>query len=81
MLFKRCSSELEVISYLSVPADAAHEPPEGDDLLHGDDVLEVDVGPGQVHALDGLGRLAGVLKEDDQLKIGDRRFAGGLRPA
>ena len=62
-------------------SDASHVPPEGDDLLLGDDVLQVGHGAVQGHLLDGLGRLAGVLKEDDQLKIGDRRFAGVLRPA
>jgi len=45
-----------------VTADASAESPEGDDLLLGDDVLQVGDGAVQVHLLDGLGGLAGVLK-------------------
>ena len=43
-----------------------HLPPEGDDLLLGDDVLEVGLGPVQRHLLDGLGCLAGVLEVDPE---------------
>ena len=50
--------------HLSVSPDSAHEPPERDDLLHVDDVLEVLVGAVQRHLLNRLGRLAGVLEED-----------------
>ena len=53
-------------SHLRVAADAAHEPPEGNDLLLGDDVLEVLRGTVQRHLLDRLGRLAGVLHWDDE---------------
>ena len=37
-------------------------PSKGNDLLLGDDVLEVGFGPVQRHLLDGLGCLAGVLE-------------------
>ena len=50
-------------------ADAAHEPPERDDLLHADYVLEVLRGAVQGHLLDGLGGLAGVLHWDVQFKF------------
>ena len=45
-----------------MPADASHEPPEWDDLFLGDHVLEVTRGSVQRHLLDGLSRLAGVLR-------------------
>ena len=52
--------------------DTAHEPPERDDLLHVDDVLEVRRGAVKRHLLDGLSGLAGVLHWDDQVKT--RRY-------
>ena len=58
-----------ISSHLCVTADAAHEPPERDDLLHADDILEVLRGAVQGHLLDGLGGLAGVLHWDDQVKF------------
>ena len=64
-------------------ADSAHEPPERDDLLHVDDVLEVLVGAVQRHLLDRLGRLAGVLGRIKLLKgtcSANTRFAGSGRP-
>ena len=45
-----------------MPADATHKPSEGNDLFLGNDVLEVPGGTVQGHLLDGLGRLAGVLR-------------------
>ena len=45
-----------------MPADATHESPEGNDFFLGDDILEVPGGTVQGHLLDGLGRLAGVLR-------------------
>ena len=66
------------INYLSVPADASHEPPEGDDLLLVDDVLQVGGGPVQGHPLDGLGRLAGVLRSKGERTM---RFAALRDPA
>ena len=53
---------------LSVATDASHEPPEGDDLLLGDDVLQVGHGAVQGHLLDGLGRLAGVLQRESEIE-------------
>jgi len=47
---------------LSVATNTTHKPPEGDDLLLGDDVLQVGLGPVEGHLLDGLGRLPGVLE-------------------
>ena len=47
-----------------MPAHSSHEPPEGDDLLLVDDVLEVGGGAVQGHLLDGLSGLAGVLKHE-----------------
>ena len=41
--------------------DASHEPPEGNDFLLVNDVLQVGGGPVKRHLLDGLSRLAGVL--------------------
>ena len=41
--------------------------PEGDDLLLGDDVLEVLGGPVEGHGLDGLGCLSGVLEVNPQV--------------
>ena len=41
--------------------------PEGDDLLLGDDVLEVLGGPVEGHGLDGLGCLTGVLEVNPQV--------------
>ena len=64
--------------YLSVSTDAPSEPTEGNDLLLGDDVLQVGDCAVQVHLLDGLGGLAGVLKDtrekNDQSR-GRWRFA------
>ena len=57
-------------------ADAAHEPPERDDLLHVDDVLEVRRGAVQRHLLDRLGGLARVLHWDVQVR---KPTARGLR--
>ena len=54
--------------HLGVTADTAHEPPERDDLLHVDDVLEVRRGTVQRHLFDRLGGLAGVLHWDDQVR-------------
>ena len=48
--------------------NAAHEPPEGDDLLLGDDVLQVGHGAVQGHLLDGLGRLAGILQRETEIE-------------
>ena len=45
-----------------MPADASHEPPEWDDLFLNNHVLEVTRGSVKRHLLDGLSRLAGVLK-------------------
>ena len=47
--------------------DASHEPPEGDDLLVRDHVLQILGGAVQGHGLDGLGCLAGVLEVDPQV--------------
>ena len=49
-------------------ADTAHKPPERDNLLHVDDVLEVRRGTVQRHLFDRLGSLAGVLHWDDQVR-------------
>jgi hypothetical protein len=43
-------------------ADASQEPAEGHDLLLCDDVLQVSDGTMDRHLLDGLSRLAGVLR-------------------
>jgi hypothetical protein len=37
------------------PPDASAEPPEGDHLLVGDNILQIGLGPDQGHVLDGLG--------------------------
>ena len=42
---------------------SSHEAPERDDLLVGDDVLEVLGGPVQGHLLDSIGGLTGVLEK------------------
>ena len=64
--------------YLGVSTDASSEPAEGDDLLLGDDVLQVGDGAVQVHLLDGLGCLAGVL-QDTREKMIRAGVVGGLR--
>ena len=48
-------------------ANSTHEPPEGDDLLVRDHVLEILGGAVQGHGLDGLGCLAGVLEVNSQV--------------
>ena len=53
---------LVLLQYLSVPADSTHEPAEGNDLLLGDDVLQVFGGAVEGHLLNGLGGLPGVLQ-------------------
>ena len=57
------------MTYLSVPADTSHEPPEGDDFLLVNHVLEVSDGAVQGHALDGLSCLAGGLDWMERLAI------------
>ncbi len=48
-------------AHLCTPANAAIVATEGDTLVLDDDVPQVFVGLADVHALDGLGRLTGVL--------------------
>jgi len=48
--------------YLRAAADAAVVAPERDALVLHDDVTQVLVGLADVHPLDGLGRLTGVLR-------------------
>lgn len=55
-------------AYLRFSPDAAVVPPEGHDLLLGYDVIEVAHGLPEVHVLDSVGRLAGVLEVDAQVK-------------
>ena len=52
---------------LGVTAYTSHEPPEGDDLLVRDHVLQILGGAVQGHGLDGLGCLPGVLEVDPQV--------------
>merc|ERR1712130_282423 len=47
---------------LGMSSNSSHETPERDDLLLGDDVLEVLGGPVKRHSLDGLGCLPCVLE-------------------
>merc|ERR1712172_192121 len=47
---------------LCVATNSSHETPEGDDLLLGDNILEVLGGPVEGHGLDGLGCLPCVLE-------------------
>ena len=49
------------VIYLGVSSYATHETTERDDLLFGDDILEVLGRSVEWHFLDRLGRLAGVL--------------------
>ena len=52
---------------LGVAADTSHEPPEGDDLLVTNHVLEILGGAVERHRLDGLGCLASVLEVNPQV--------------
>ena len=52
---------------LGVTADSPHEPPEGDDLLVGHNILQILRGAVERHRLDGLGCLAGVLEVNPQV--------------
>ena len=52
---------------LSLEADLAGVPAEGDDLLLLDNVVEVRLGAGEGHALDGSGGLSGVLEVDTEV--------------
>ena len=65
---------------LGVTADTAHEPPEGNDLLVGDHVLQILGGTMQGHGLDGLGCLASVLEVNPQVgTLGLSRLGGIVR--
>ncbi len=63
--------------YLSVSADTTGKTAERNDLLLGDDVLQVGDGPVEVHFLDGLGSLTRVLR--DGTKNYQSQLSGGLR--
>ena len=62
-----------ISSYLSVPTDTSHVPPERNDFLLLDHILEVGGCPVECHALDGLSRLAGVLEKAIKTLIGHSR--------
>lgn len=56
-------------AHLGAPPDAAVVAPEGDTLLLQGDILQVLGGLADVHALDGLRRLSGVLPTQGTEKI------------
>merc|ERR1719370_2310119 len=65
---------------LGVAANSSHEPPEGDDLLMGDHVLQILGGAVEGHGLDGLGCLASVLEVNPQVgALGLGRLGGIVR--
>jgi len=63
---------------LGMPSNSSHETPERDDLLLGDDVLEVLGGPVKGHGLDGLGCLPCVLEVNPQVGALGLGTLGGI---
>ena len=63
---------------LGVAADSSHEPPEGNDLLVGDHVLQILGGAVQGHGFDGLGCLTGVLEVDPKVGAFSLGRLGGI---
>ena len=60
--------------------NTSHEPSEGDNLLMGDDILQILGGAIQGHTLDGLGSLPGVLEVDPEVgTLGLGRLGGIIR--
>ena len=63
---------------LGVAANSSHEPPEGDDLLVSDHVLQILGGAVQGHGFDGLGCLTGVLEVNPQVGAFSLGRLGGI---
>merc|ERR1719234_2266271 len=63
---------------LCVATNSSHETPEGDNLLLGDNILEVLGGPVKGHGLDGLGCLPGVLEVNSQVGALSLGTLGGI---
>merc|ERR1719278_2519550 len=63
---------------LGVAAHSSHEPPEGNDLLLSDHVLQILGGPVEGHGLDGLGRLPRVLEVHPQVRALGLGALGGI---
>ncbi len=59
-------------------ASAASIPPHGDGFLVVEDIVEVGEGAGELPAVDGLRRLAGVLEGDAEVGAARARRFGGL---
>merc|ERR1719429_388044 len=71
------SSSMNLVG-LGVPSYSSHETPEGDDLLLGNDILEVLGGPVKGHGLDGLGCLPCVLEVHPQVGALGLGTLGGI---
>ena len=79
-LLKSLANCLKTYSSLCVTSNTSHEPPEGNNLLVGDHVLQILGGAVQGHSLDGLGCLPRVLEVNPEVgALGLSRLGGIIR--
>ena len=63
---------------LGMVAHTSHKPSEGNDLLLGDHILQIGLGPVEGHPLQSIGCLPGVLKVDPKVGASGLGTLGGI---